>query len=33
MFSSFFHFGLYPTPLISYIAVPHFCVINGFIGT
>ena len=24
MFSSFFHFGLYPTPLISYIAVPHF---------
>ena len=24
MFSSFFHFGLYPTPLISYIAVPLF---------
>lgn len=24
MFSSFFHFGLYPTPLISYIAVPRF---------
>lgn len=26
MFSSFFHFGLYPTPRISYIAVPHFLV-------
>lgn len=24
MFSSFFHFWLYPTPLISYIAVPRF---------
>ena len=28
MFSSFFHFGLYPTPLISYIAVPRFVVIS-----
>lgn len=24
MFSSFFHFGLYPASRISYIAVPHF---------
>ena len=24
MFSSFFHFGLYQTSQISYIAVPHF---------
>ena len=24
MFSSFFHFGLYLTSRISYIAVPHF---------
>lgn len=28
MFSSFFHFGLYQTSQISYIAVPHFFVIN-----
>ena len=34
MFSSFFHFGLYPTPLISYIAVPRFVVIlNLLMGT
>lgn len=32
MFSSFFHFGLYPTPLISYIAVPHFFFDNRHIG-
>ena len=31
MFSSFFHFGLYTTSRISYIAVPHFndCVKSG----
>lgn len=31
MFSSFFHFGLYPAPRISYIAVPHFlfCIIRS----
>ena len=28
MFSSFFHFGLYPTPLISYIAVPYLLLIR-----
>lgn len=33
MFSSFFHFGLYPTPLISYIAVPRFLYyLNVFSG-
>ena len=28
MFSSFFHFWLYPTPRISYIAVPRFMCLN-----
>lgn len=32
MFSSFFHFGLYPTPLISYIAVPHFFFVQAISG-
>ncbi len=33
MFSSFFHFELYPTPRISYIAVPHFVIYKGSCGS
>lgn len=29
MFSSFFHFGLYSTSRISYIAVPYFFLLKG----
>lgn len=32
LFSSFFHFRLYSTSRISYIAVPHFLFINGVRG-